>query len=232
MKRITHLWLAGAILAGVVVHSSNAQDSSAQTQGAQSQGQTANSGDSSLGSYARAVRKDKKTPAAKKFDNDNLPREDKLSVVGQTPDSDSTASAAAGQDAASDDSKSTRQKAAKGPAIQPGESQEQRQQVYDQWKDKISEQQNQIDLLTRELDVTQREYRLREAAMYGDVGDRLRNQAQWDKDDAEYKQKLAEKQQALDDAKQKMSDIQEDARKSGVPSSVREPDQTPSPTQP
>ena len=118
------------------------------------------------------------------------------------------------------------------PAVQPGQSPEQHQQVYDQWKDKISGQQSQIELLKRELDVTQREYRLREAAMYGDAGERLRNQAQWDKEDAEYKQKIAEKQQALDDAKQKMSDLQEDARKSGVPSSVRESDKTSSPTQP
>jgi len=233
MKRITHLWLAGMILAAVVVRPSSAQDSGAQTKDAQTQEQTANPGDQSLGAIARAVRQDKKAQAAKKFDNDNLPREDKLSVVGQAPDSGgSSASAADGQDAASGESKPTQARATKGPATQPGESPDQRQQVYDQWKDKISDQQNQVDLLKRELDVTQREYRLREAAMYGDAGERLRNQAQWDKEDAEYKQKIADKQQALDDAKQKMSDIQEDARKSGVPTSVREPDQTSSPTQP
>ena len=67
--------------------------------------------------------------------------------------------------------------------------------------------------------------------MYGDVGERLRNQAQWDKEDADYKQKIAEKQQALDDAKQKMNDMQENARKAGVPSSVRESDSTSSPSQ-
>jgi hypothetical protein len=231
MKRITHLWLAGMILAGVVVRPSSAQDSGAQT--TQTQQQTANPGDQSLGAIARAARKNKKGPVPKKFDNDNLPREDKLSVVGQTPDSGgSSASAADGQDAASGESNPTHERATKGPATQPGESPEQRQQVYDQWKDKISDQQTQIDLLKRELDVAQREYRLREAAMYGDAGERLRNQAQWDKEDAEYKQKIADKQQALDDAKQKMGDMQEDARKSGVPSSVRESDQTSSPTQP
>jgi len=226
MNRITHLWLAGMILAGVVVRPASAQDSSAQTQE-----QTANPGDASLGSLARAVRKEKKAPITKKFDNDNLPREDKLSVVGQAPDSSgSSASSDAGQDAASA-SKSSQQKAAQSPAVQPGQSQEQRQQVYDQWKDKISDQQGQIDLLKRELDVTQREYRLREAAMYGDAGERLRNQAQWDKEDADYKQKIADRQQALDDAKQKMTDLQEDARKAGVPASVRESNENSSPTQ-
>jgi hypothetical protein len=227
MNRITHLWLAGMILAGVLVHPSSAQDSSAQTQDV-----TANPGDPSLGSIARAARKDKKPATTKKFDNDNLPREDKLSVVGQTPDSGgSSASSDGGQDAASG-SKASQGKAAQSPTIEPGQSPEQRQQVYDQWKDKISDQQSQIDLLKRELDVTQREYRLREAAMYGDAGERLRNQAQWDKEDADYKQKIAERQQAVDDATQKMNDLQEDARKAGVPSSVRESNQSSSPTQP
>ena len=224
MNRITHLWLAGMILAGVVVRPSSAQDSRAQTQE-----QTANPGDQSLGTVARAIRKDKKPATTKKFDNDNLPREDKLSVVGQEPGG-SSASSDAVQDGASA-SKPSQEKAGQYPAIQPGQSQEQRQQVYDQWKDKISDQQGQIELLKRELDVTQREYRLREAAMYGDAGERLRNQAQWDKEDADYKQKISERQQALDNAQQKMSDLQEDARKAGVPTSVRESNETSSPNQ-
>ena len=40
---------------------------------------------SSLGDYAKKIRKDPGTPKArpKVFDNDNLPTEDKLSVIGQ-----------------------------------------------------------------------------------------------------------------------------------------------------
>ena len=223
MKRITQLWLAGMILAGVLVDPSGAQDSSVQTQNP-----TANPGDPSLGSYARTVRKDKTTkPAAKQFDNDNLPRENKLSVVGQTPSN----SADAAQQSASSDAKSANDKAAKPSSVKPGQSQAERQQVYADWKGRISDQQSQVDLLARELDVTEREYRLREQAFYGDAGDRLRNQAEWDKQEAQYKQQLAEKQQALAEAKQKMSDMQEDARKAGVPSSVLESDQTQAPPQ-
>jgi hypothetical protein len=58
--------------------------------------------------------------------------------------------------------------------------------------------------------------------MYADAGNRLRNSAAWDKEDAEYKQKIEEKKKAVDDAKKEMEDMQEDARKAGVPSSVRE----------
>src|SRR5438128_12679755 len=51
---------------------------------------------SSLGDYARQVRKDPGAPQRKKvFDNDNLPVDDKLSIVGptaaSTPSSDTSA---------------------------------------------------------------------------------------------------------------------------------------------
>jgi len=71
--------------------------------------------------------------------------------------------------------------------------------------------------------VLQREYQIRAAAMYADAGNRMRNSADWDKQDAQYKQQIADKQKVLDDAKQKLDDIQEQARKAGAPVSVREP---------
>ena len=68
------------------------------------------------------------------------------------------------------------------------------QKANDEWKQKIAEQQAKVDLLTRELDVTQREYRLRAAAFYADAGNRLRDPGAWDKEDAQYKQQIAQKQ--------------------------------------
>jgi len=200
MKRTLYIWLAGIVLAGITVPVSGAQDSGAP--------------EPSLGSYARAVRKDKKPQAAKQFDNDTLPKNDKLSVVGNTPTPSDAQPGDQGQTATDTGPKT---------AITPGESPEQRQQVYDQWQKKITDQQTQVDMLARELDVAQREYRLRAAAFYADAGDRMRNQAAWDKEDADYKAKMADKQKALDDAKQQLANMQEEARKSGVPSSAREP---------
>ena len=49
--------------------------------------------------------------------------------------------------------------------------------------------------------------------MYADAGNRLRNATDWDKQDAQYKQQIADKQKALDDAKQRLDDLQEEARK-------------------
>jgi len=216
MKRILFALLAGILMSGLMTSVASAQDANAPAA-------SANAQEPSLGSYARAVRKDKKPQAAaKKFDNDNLPQNDKISVVGNgaTASADASAAPLSGVQSAPGTSDKLE--------VQPGQSQEQRQVVYDQWQQKINTQQSQADLLQRELDVEQREYRLRAAAFYADAGDRLRNQAAWDKEDTDYKQKIADKQKALDEAKQKVTDLQEEARKSGVPSSSREvaqPDQ-------
>jgi len=182
---------------------------------------------SSLGDYARKVHKD---PAAKSkpkvFDNDNLPKDDKLSVVGE----------AAAPDAASappSDDKSADPKDAKGKdgstakpadaAAKPEDEQANKQKDWKAWQDKLAAQKDAIDLASRELDVLQKEYQLRAAAMYADVGNRLRNQTQWDKQEADYKQQIADKQKAVDDAKQKLEDMEEEARKAGVPAAMREP---------
>ncbi len=190
MKRITNVLLATAVVAGSFL-SAHAQSQP-------------------LGDYARTVRKDKekdqKPAAAKKYDNDNLPVNDKLSIVGNPPPDTAATTPAAGDSAKE----------------APKDDVASRQKLADDWKSKIAAQRGQIDLLTRELDVAQREYRLRAAAMYADAGNRLRNQTSWDKEDAQYKQQIAQKQKAVDDAKQRLDAMQEEARKAGVPARARE----------
>lgn len=211
MKRMAYLWLGGAVFTGLLLTAAWAQSDS-------------------LGDYARQVRKHKaqKPAAAKQFDNDNLPRRDKLSVVGPAPaESDAkpaeTDSAAADDDSAQSDKPEAKDQAAGQKAEdKPGEAEAQRQKFYEEWKKRIVEQKGTVDLTTRELDVAQREYRLRAAAFYADAGNRLRNAGAWDKEDAQFKQQIADKQKAVDDAKRKLEDLQEEARKAGVPSSMRE----------
>jgi hypothetical protein len=210
MKRSSHIWIAGLILTGMVASLGSAQSSTPQEQ--------------PLGDYARAVRKDKKPATAKQFDNDNLPLQDKLSVVGgagaaSAQTGDNSQSAANG---AQDGSQADKKADDKPPTVQPGESKEDRQKTYDQWKDRLAAQKEKMDLLAREFDVEQREYKLRAAAMYADAGNRMRNSGAWDKEDADYKKKIEEKKKVLDDAKKELDDMQEDARKAGVPSSERE----------
>ena len=211
MKRIIYGWLTASVLAGLLVTFSSAQSSS----GPDANTSTSNPGEPSLGNYARAARKDKKQEAAKRFDNDNLPRTDKLSVVGPAADASS-----------SNPPDATQQQAAAGAATEttqmtPGQSQEDRQKVIDQWQHKLSEQHAQVDALSQALDLDQREYRLHSAEGYNDPAARM-NQAHWGKDEDEYKKKIADEQKAVEDAKQKFGDLEEEARHSGVPSSARE----------
>jgi len=207
MKRIIYVWFAALTLAGAMASVAIAQDSTTQQP---------------LGDYARSVRKDKKAPTTKQFDNDNLPMNDKLSVVGSAGDGQAGAGSGDSAQAAADAGQSEKKAEDKPPAIQPGQSPEDRQKTYDDWKDRIAAQKAKIDLAARELDVEQREYQLRAAAMYADAGNRLRNSGSWDKEDADYKKKIEEKKKAADEAKQQLEDMQENARKAGVPSSVRE----------
>jgi len=188
----------------------------------------------SLGDYARQVRKDPGTPSKPKvYDNDNLPREDKLSVVGKAREATdnsvvetkapSDVAATAEPKAATDKAGAEAAQASSASPAPASEDEASRQAAAKQWGEKLASQQDQINLLTRELDVVQREYQIRAAAMYADAGNRMRNSADWDKQDAQYKQQIADKQKALDEAKQKLEDAQEEARKAGVPDSVREP---------
>jgi hypothetical protein len=192
------------------------------------------SNDSSLGNYARQIRKDPGAAAKPKvFDNDNLPKDDKLSIVGtarpagevpsEAKPEDAAAPAAKTGEAKSDSKPASDEKGAANATPNPGADQAAKEAAWKQWGVKLASQQDQIDLLSRELEVLQREYQIRAAAMYADVGNRLRNSTDWDKQDAQYKQQIADKQKAVEDAKQRLDDMQEEARKAGVPSSVREP---------
>jgi hypothetical protein len=203
MKRMGYVFLAEVVFTGVL----------ATLAGAQSQ---------PLGDYARSVRKEEKPASAKKYDNDNLPTSDKISIVGQTPDTPAAedANPAPSANAAPPAEGTTAE--AQAPEAAKKADVPDAQKVNDDWKAKISDQQGKIDLLSRELDVTQREYRLRAAAFYADAGNRLRGSGTWDKEDTQYKQQIAQKQKAVDDAKKALDDMKEQARKAGVPAKMRQ----------
>jgi hypothetical protein len=165
----------------------------------------------SLGEAARSTRKAKahQTTTNHHYDNDNLPVNDHISVVGQAP---ATNANSANQTADG----STQTQAPLVPPVDPKVAAADRQKAADEWKDKLDGQKKKIESLNHELDLTQREYRLRAAAMYSDAGNRLRNSAQWDKDDADFKKQLEEKQKAVDTARQELETMQEQARKAGI----------------
>jgi hypothetical protein len=190
-----------------------------------------------LGDYARAVRKSKGAPSTsdqaataskqkKVYENDTMPTTSSLSVVGNTeasssqPSQDASASSQPGSSLGSTDDKKGEKK--DDPKIKPGQSVEERKQAYDAWKQKLDAQNEKITKLSHDLDLLQREYNVKAAEFYSDTANRAQNPTGFAKQDADYKQQLTEKQQAVDAAKAQMNDMQESARKAGVPSSVTE----------
>jgi hypothetical protein len=160
----------------------------------------------SLGDYARAARKKKVEPTStsRHYDNDNLPTGETVSVVGPSPASNANAG----------NPNSTQ--ATKAAVVDPAAAAAERQKTADEWTKKLDQQRQKIDSLNHDLDIDQREYRLRAAAMYAYAGNRLRNAAQWDKDDTQYKNDVDGKQKALDAARQELEQMQEQARKAGI----------------
>jgi hypothetical protein len=189
MKRTTGLTIATLCLLGILLG----------TTGASAQ---------SLGDYARQARKNKpKTETTSRhYDNDNLPVNEQLSVVGPDP-----SAATAG-----DQKTATATATAQTGATDPKAAQADRQKAVDEIKQKMDDQKSKLDALNHELDLSQREYRLRAATFYGDAGAQLRNSAQWSKDDTQYKSDMDSKQKAIAAAQQQLSDLQEQARKAGM----------------
>lgn len=151
----------------------------------------------SLGDYARTVRKNKPDASltTRHYDNDNLPSNDGLSVVGPPPSGEAKPA----------------QAAAPSPAAAAAES----KKAADEWQKKLDSQKQKIDALTHELDLNQRELRLRQAAYSGDPTIALHN-AQYDKDVAQEKNDIDSKQKEIEEARQQLSDLQEEARKAGI----------------
>ncbi len=163
----------------------------------------------SLGDYARAVRKDKAEPSStsRHYDNDNLPTNQPLSVVGPPPAADADAA----PEAADAKPKSSDQAAAANPAAADAERQE-----ADDWNKKIDEQQKKLDSLNHDLDLAQREYRLRVATQYDSEANRIQNAGQWAKEDEKYRTDTEAKQKAIEAAQQELNDVQDQAHKAGI----------------
>ena len=167
----------------------------------------------SLGEVARSARKGKthQSAANHQYDNDNLPKTEHLSVVGPAPAVTGNGSTPTGDVSPQNQAAAQATSAAdkKAAAAKPPSA-------ADEWKNKIDDQKQKVASLSHELELTQREYRLRAVAMYSDAGNRLRNSAAWDKEDADFKKQLDEKQKAVDAAKQYLDNLTEQARKAGI----------------
>lgn len=167
-----------------------------------------------LGDVARQARRHKPAPSPgeRVYDNDNLPGKGVVNTVGSASDdskpADQTNTQAGGDDANKDKNATP--------------SAEDHKKTNDQWTTKITAQKEEISRLERELNVLQREAQIHASVNAADLGSRLANNAKFAEQDRQYQEQIAAKQKQVDDAKQKLADMQEEARKAGVPASQRD----------
>lgn len=206
---------------------------SAGTAFAQSQNQ-------SLGDYARSARKAKpesSTQATKVYDNDDLPTDSTLSVVGNPTPADSGDKKDADkkdQDAGSATADSNTPEADKGdaqsagktdkkgePQLKAGQPAQERDEALEALKTRLEDEKKKVSMLQQDLDLFQREHNLKIATFYQDPS-HLADADSLYTDQAKYKEQLDEKQKAVDAAKAELDNMQDEARRKGAPNSMLE----------
>jgi hypothetical protein len=95
-------------------------------------------------------------------------------------------------------------------------SQDDRKRIEAEWGKKMEEQKKKLSDLERELDLLDREHKLRAAAFYADAGLRLRDDRNWADQERKYQEDIASRKQQIQEAKQQLEDTKERARKAGV----------------
>lgn len=162
-------------------------------------------GQQSLGDVARQTRKNKPTkPTTKVVTNESLGSE----VPSRAAEDDSKD--------ADDSKKEDGQDKDKEKKDDKKLSAEEQAKLDKDWQAKIDAQNNEISMSERELSVMQRENKLRAADYYADAGTRLRDEKKFADDDRKYQDDVAAKQKAIDDAKTKLEQMREEARKAGA----------------
>ena len=154
----------------------------------------------SLGELARQQRQLKRPSSARVITNDDI-------AMAAAPAPEAAPPAAAAE---AKGDKSEKSDAAAVPSA------DDKEKLAASFKAKADEQKKNIAQLERELDVAQREYRVKVAIYYADVGNNLRDSKKWAEEDRKQRAELDDKQKAIAAAKQKLADIQEAARKEGV----------------
>jgi len=161
----------------------------------------------SLGDVARANRAKQRATATTNLNDDNFARSNAPSAEpAAKPETES-------KDAAKPDEKAGESRDARKDAAQT------EQQKNGRLKGQIDAQKKEIATLQRELDIAEREAKLRGAAYYADAGVMLRDQAKFAEDSRKSQAEIDGKKQALSAAQEKLADLQEQARKAGLPSS-------------
>jgi hypothetical protein len=157
----------------------------------------------SLGDAARQNRNEKKPAPKKVYTNDDI---QSAAPVAPATTADGVSDKPAGGGTAKTAEKKDDKKDEKNAA---GKA--------DEWKKKVDGQKQAIADDERELNLMEREHQIRVSTYYADAGNQLRDSKKWFEDEKKYQDDHAAKQKAVADAKQKLDDMKDDARKAGVP---------------
>ncbi len=158
----------------------------------------------SLGDVARQQRNTPKPKAARVVTNDDLKSDKSDSTEATVSQSEPTDKAA---DKSADGAK---------PDAKEPDSAEDRKKAAKEWSDKVEEQKKAVASLQREIDLGEREWKLRASAYYSDAGARLRDEGKWAADERSHQQEMDKLKKDLDAAQKKLADTQEQARKAGA----------------
>ena len=156
-----------------------------------------------------------KPTAAKVFTNDDLPTTETISTVGATP-VENTATPVANDNNGSDGS----QAAAAAPKTD--DPAKDKKKSWEDWQKKIEAQKASVAQMQKDNDEVERQYKLTTGNFYNSAQQRVYDGAAMAKEDAAYKEQMEKKRNAIVDAKQKVDDMEENARKAGVPAGYRD----------
>lgn len=152
-----------------------------------------------LGAIARQQRQQRKPSAKKVYTNDDISSSQPLTQPAE-PAADAKAGAATEAKADKPKETSADDKAKAAGALQQ----------------KVNAQKAEIATLTRELDIADRENKLRVANYYADAGNSLRDAKKWLDEQKATQDEIAGKRKAIDAAKAKLDDLVEQGRKAGI----------------
>ncbi len=167
----------------------------------------------SLGELARKQKQQKKPTAKRVITNDDL--KDTPSFNNGAASNPEAAKPADASDArAGAEAKPAEAAEASAPA------EDEKAKLVADWRTRLDEQKKAVSMAERELDVLQREYKMRVAAYYSDVGNRFRDEKTWGEQDRKYQADIKTKEAEVAGQRQRFEDMKEQARKAGVPTNV------------
>lgn len=163
--------------------------------------------DVSLGDYARKQREQQKpaSPTTKVFTNDD---------IGSAPTPAASASAPA-DTADSDKDK----KSAKGKEKETSKAEEMNK-AAEEFKGKVAEQKQKIAEIQRNIDVSNREFKLHSIDWYTQAGNALLDPKKYKDETDKHDKEIADLQKQLADANGELEKIRDDIKKAGLSSSL------------